>query len=130
MNLSAMTAPASVRLDKWLWAVRVFKTRSLATQACRLGRVKIDGQPVKPSHTVRPGELILVTTGVVTRTLRVLEPLEHRVGAKLVPQFAGDLTPPAEYEKERLARLPPLFPRPKGSGRPTKKDRRQIERFV
>lgn len=118
-----------VRLDKWLWAVRVFKTRSIATQACSAGHVKIDGRNVKPSHTVRPGEIVIVRVADLIRTVKVLVPLHQRVAAKEVPQYAEDLTPATEYEKAREARLTSAFTRPKGAGRPTKKDRRSLDQL-
>jgi ribosome-associated heat shock protein Hsp15 len=119
----------AVRIDKWLWAVRVFKTRTAAAQACRHGRVVISGSPVKPSRDVRIDETIAVRLGEITRTLKVLAPLEHRVGAALAPDYVKDLTPASEYQKAREPFLQPLFSRPKGAGRPTKKDRRQIEKL-
>jgi ribosome-associated heat shock protein Hsp15 len=121
-----MNAPASVRLDKWLWAVRVFKTRSLATVACREGRVTIAGQPAKASREVRIDDLIQAKTGDFTRTLKVLGLLEQRVGAQAAREFMEDLTPPSEYERRKDPALQPLFYRPKGAGRPTKKDRRTL----
>jgi len=120
---------ASVRIDKWLWAVRLFKTRTLAATACRQGRVTIATQPVKPSREVKLNDLIVAKTGEITRTVKVLALIDHRVGAPLVAQFAEDLTPAAEYEKPRDRILPPLFQRPKGAGRPTKRDRRQIDKI-
>jgi len=124
-----MKAPGSVRIDKWLWAVRLYKTRSLATNACRLGRVTIAAQPVKPSRDVRINEVIVAQTGEITRTVKVIALLEQRVGAQLVPQYAEDLTPASEYSKPREPYLQPLFHRPKGLGRPTKKERRQIDKL-
>jgi ribosome-associated heat shock protein Hsp15 len=121
-----MNAPATVRIDKWLWAVRIYKTRSLATAACREGQVKIGEQTVKPSRDVKLNDLILAKTGDITRTLKVIGLLEQRVGAPLVKEFAEDLTPASEFEKRRDPMLQPLFRRPKGTGRPTKKDRRQM----
>ncbi len=118
--------PQSVRIDKWLWAVRIYKTRTLAAAACRNGRVTISGQPVKPSREVRINDLILAQNGDITRTMKVLGLLERRVGAAAVAEFAEDLTPPSEYEKPKSPVLPPLFHRPKGMGRPTKKDRRAL----
>src|ERR1700720_3999382 len=96
-----MNTPASVRIDKWLWAIRLFKTRSLATEACRHGRVSVGGQPVKPSRDVKSGDLIVAKTGELTRTVKVLALLEHRVGAQAVKEYAEDLTPASEYEKPR-----------------------------
>ena len=125
-----MSAPETVRIDKWLWAVRLYKTRSLATEACKAGHVTIDGHPVKPARDVRIGETITALAGEVRRTLRVLALLEQRVGAPLVKQFAEDLTPAAELEKQRDPGARPLFLRPKGAGRPTKKERRELEEFL
>ena len=116
-------------MDKWLWAVRIYKTRTVAAAACRNGRVTIAGQPVKPSREVRINEVILAQTGDITRTIKVLALLERRVGAPAVKQFAEDLTPASEYEKPKLPYLEPIFYRPKGAGRPTKKDRRAFEKF-
>jgi ribosome-associated heat shock protein Hsp15 len=124
-----MNAPASVRIDKWLWAIRIFKTRSLATEACRHGRVTVGGQAVKPSRDVKINDLIAAKAGDITRTVKVLALLEHRVGAQMVRDYAEDLTPASEYEKPRERFLQPLFSRPKGAGRPTKKDRRQMDKF-
>ncbi|MCB1126861.1 MAG: RNA-binding S4 domain-containing protein [Verrucomicrobiae bacterium] len=115
------------RMDKWLWAVRLYKTRGLAATACLAGHVKVEGQRVKPARPVRSGEVVEARVGVVTRTVRVLEPLDRRVGPKVVGRFIEDLTPAAEYEKQREPRLEPVFHRPKGTGRPTKKDRRLLD---
>ena len=114
------------RLDKWLWAVRVFKTRSQAAEACRLGRVTIDGQPVKPARDVRLGDIIVVKQGDLTRTLKALQWLHQRVGAALVKIYVEDLTPPSEYAKRREPDFRPFAFRPKGAGRPTKKERRAL----
>ena len=119
----------AVRIDKWLWAARVFKTRSLAIEACRGGHVKIDGQAVKPARDVRIGEIITATIGPMTKTVKVLGLIDKRVGAAAVKEFACDLTPPSEYEKTREPVYQPLLLRPKGMGRPTKKDRRALEKF-
>lgn len=119
--------PASVRMDKWLWAIRLYKTRSLATQACRLGKVTIGGQEVKPAREVHLQEIVQARTGDLTRTVRVLGLIEQRVGAALVKGFAEDLTPPEEYQKRQEAALAPGFSWPKGQGRPTKRDRRKLE---
>lgn len=117
------------RLDKWLWAVRLFKTRALATDACRAGSVTIAGQPAKPAREVHPGETIIVQQGIIARTLSVLAVPASRVGAKLVPEFCNDLTPATEFEKLRTERLQHVLAREKGSGRPTKRDRRLIDRL-
>ena len=121
-----MDTSESVRIDKWLWAVRLYKSRSLAAQACHAGHVKIGGNNVKPSRDVRAGEQITVFAGRVLRTVKVLALLDQRVGAKLVSQFLEDLTPPEAYARAREeARV--RFST--GIGRPTKKQRRQLERF-
>ena len=121
----------AVRLDKFLWAVRLHKTRPDATDACRLGRVEIGGQAVKAGREVRVGDQISVQSDELTKTVRVLALLDKRVAAKLVPGFIEDLTPPEEYEgaKKRreehalnLATSPPV--------RPTKRDRRDIDAFL
>ncbi len=121
--------PAAVRLDKWLWAVRLFKTRTLATQACTAGHVKINGARAKPAHAVRPGELIEVQLAGGARSVKVRGLPGSRVGAKLVPQFLEDLTPRPPPGVAREPRLEPLVHRPKGSGRPTKRDRRRLREF-
>lgn len=118
-----------VRIDKWLWAVRVFKTRSLATDACRNGRVTIAGIPTKPSRDVRIGETIVVKKDEMTRTYKVLGVLEQRVGAQVAKQYVEDLTPASEFEKKREPNFLPPMHRPKGAGRPTKKDRRALDSF-
>jgi len=120
---------ASVRMDKWLWSVRLYKTRSLATEACAAGKVRIGGQNVKPARSVKIGDIITALAGEITRTVRVLGLLEKRVGAKLVGQYLEDLTPASEYARPREAHFQPIMFRPKGSGRPTKKDRRSMQRF-
>ena len=121
-----MTAVESVRIDKWLWAVRVFKTRALAADACRHGKVTISDQQVKPSRDVKKSEIVVVKKDGVTRTFRVLELLEQRVGAAAAKEFVEDLTPPSELNKPREPYFPPAFYRPKGAGRPTKKERRAL----
>lgn len=118
-----------VRIDKWLWAVRIYKTRSLAIAACRAGHVKVNGESIKPSHEVRLREIITAQTGVMTRTVKVIGFTENRVGAKIVPNFMEDLTPASEYEKSREINLTPWYLRKKGAGRPTKKDRRLMEQL-
>ena len=117
------------RLDKWLWAVRLFKTRAMATDACRAGSVEVNAQPAKPARDVQAGETVTVKQGLVTRTLRVLAIPRSRVGAKLVAEFCADLTPPEEFEKQRQHRLQHVLAREKGTGRPTKRDRRDIDRL-
>jgi ribosome-associated heat shock protein Hsp15 len=119
----------NVRIDKFLWAVRLFKTRSTAAEACKKGRVQINGTLVKSSRTVKPGDTIDVKTPPVTRTYKVLAIAEKRMGAKLVPGFIKDITPEDQLEILELTRLAYKQGRRKGLGRPTKKDRRDIERL-
>jgi ribosome-associated heat shock protein Hsp15 len=123
------SAESGARIDKWLWAVRLFKTRAAASDACRAGSVEIASHAVKPSRDVRAGDLIIVRQGLVTRTLRVLASPRSRVGAKLVPTYCEDLTPAAEFEKVREQRVQHVLAREKGSGRPTKRDRRALNRL-
>ena len=118
-----------VRVDKWLWAVRLYKTRSIAAAACAGGKVRIGGDPVKPARSVRMGEIIIAATGEITRTIRVVNLIERRVAAPRASACYEDLTPASEYEKPRLPNFRPLAIRPKGAGRPTKKDRRKTDEF-
>jgi len=124
-----MSEVTQVRIDKWLWAVRLFKTRSMATTACNAGKVKIDGSNVKPSRMVKIGEEIQVQTHRIKRTVKVIALLDKRVGAKLVPDFLEDHTPPEEYHKLESLINVPLVKRDKGAGRPTKKERRDIDKL-
>jgi ribosome-associated heat shock protein Hsp15 len=115
------------RLDKWLWSVRVFKTRPEATEACRAGKVLVGTLEAKPGRDVHAGETITVRVGLVQRTLKVLGLPRSRVGAKLLPGFLEDLTPPAEYERAKQAGLEHMLARERG--RPTKKERRDMSRL-
>lgn len=120
----------SVRIDKWLWCVRVFKTRSMATDACRSGKVTINGQEVKPSRDVAAGdEVNVVINPHFTKTLRVVQSLNNRVGAALVANYATDLTTPEEYNRLKVFNELQAERRDRGIGRPTKKQRRDIERL-
>lgn len=122
-------ADLSARLDKWLWAVRLFKSRALATDACRAGSVTVNELPAKPARDVHAGELVHVRQGIITRTLRVIGMPPSRVGAKLVPEFCTDLTPTSEWDKVKEQRLQHVLAREKGSGRPTKRDRRLMDQL-
>ena len=124
-----MGGQENVRIDKFLWAVRLFKTRSIAAEACKKGRVQINGTTVKSSRTVKTGDTIDVKTPPITRTYKVLAVAEKRMGAKLVPGFLKDITPEDQIEILELTRLAYNQGRRKGLGRPTKKDRRDIERL-
>lgn len=119
----------NVRIDKYLWCIRLFKSRSLATEACDGGKVKIDGTSVKPSRHIKLGEILTVQQGYVKRAFRVLELLEKRVGAPLVKNYAEDITPPEELAKRETERFVSYQSKFKGTGRPTKKDRRLIDRM-
>ncbi len=121
-----MDSKEAPRIDKWLWAVRIFKTRSQATEACRSGKVKVDDQPVKPSRSISTGMLITVQSGPIKRQFRVVGILHNRVGAKLVSQYMEDLTPEEEYHKLEIIRSNQMR-RDRGAGRPTKKERREMD---
>ena len=116
-----------VRIDKYLWAIRVFKTRTDATDACKGGKVRLNGADVKPSKALRIGDTITVRKGAVLFTFKVLAFLDKRVGAKLVPDYAQDLTPQSELDKLKAPVETFFLKRDRGSGRPTKKDRREME---
>jgi ribosome-associated heat shock protein Hsp15 len=118
------------RIDKWLWCVRLFKTRALATAACRAGSVLINDQPVKPAREVQAEEIITVRQGLVTRTVRVVAAPAARVAGRQVPAFCIELTPASEFEKARTQRVQQVLAREKGAGRPTKRDRRQLDQLL
>jgi ribosome-associated heat shock protein Hsp15 len=115
-----------VRIDKWLWAVRIYKTRSLATEACKKGRIIINAIAVKPSHEVKPGEIIFVRKLPVVYTLKVLKPVHNRLSAQKVIEFVEDITAPDELNKLKISDMA-FFKRDRGTGRPTKKDRRVLD---
>jgi len=116
-----------LRIDKYLWAIRVFKTRSLATEACKAGKVKLNGQNVKPSHVVKPADVYQVQKGIEKKMLRVVGLLEKRVDAKSAVNFYEDITPLEETLGHKSIFHAPAFKRDRGAGRPTKKDRREID---
>lgn len=116
----------TIRIDKWLWAVRVFKTRNLATEACKNGKIMINGHPVKASHVVKIGEVIEYKSPPIIRTFQVTGLLHKRVSAKIAIDFVKELTPPEEFEKFKAFHDDPLAFRPRGTGRPTKRERRHI----
>ena len=116
-----------VRLDKYLWAIRVYKTRTDATDACKGGKVRVNGLDVKPSREVKVGDVITARKGAVLYTFKVKELPSSRVGAALVPQYAENLTPQEELDKLRAPVETFFLKRDRGAGRPTKKDRRQME---
>ena len=118
---------AEVRIDKYLWSIRVFKTRSEATDACKGGKVRVNGNDIKPSRDVKVGDVIVVRKGAVTYTYKVLALIDKRQGAALVPNYAENLTPQEELDKLRAPVETFFLKRDRGAGRPTKKDRRQME---
>jgi len=119
-----------VRVDKYLFAMRIYKTRSIAADACKCGRVKMNGVEMKPSRTFHVGDIFTVRKGPITYTYRILQLNENRIGAKLVPNYIEDITTPEQREILELARYAAQSGRDRGTGRPTKKDRREIELFM
>lgn len=124
-----MSVPPPPRLDKWLWAVRLFKTRSLASDACRANQVKLDGRPLKPGYHPKPGDRLNVRCGGLTRDIQVVELIDKRVSASIAVTCYTDLTDPAELERQKADLRGNTESRPRGSGRPGKKERRLLERF-
>ena len=118
------------RIDKWMWAVRIFKTRTIAAEACKKGRISINGALAKAARTVKPGDVIQVRKPPVTYSFKVLQPIEKRVGAKLVAEMMENVTTPEQYELLEMSRVSGFVIRAKGTGRPTKKDRRSLEEFT
>jgi ribosome-associated heat shock protein Hsp15 len=125
-----MAVITEIRIDKWLWAVRVFKTRTLAADECRKGRVIINGNAVKPSHFVKLNEIVIVRKPPVVHTFKVMGIIENRVSAQLAKLYVLDLTPDDEITKREIARLSAISLRDSGTGRPTKKDRRDIDKLM
>lgn len=117
------------RIDKWLWAMRVFKTRTIATDACKKGRVTIGGATVKPSRTIKVGDIIDVRKPPITYTFRVKALTGNRLGAKLVPDYLENLTTPEQYELLEMTRISGFVDRRKGLGRPTKREGRELSKF-
>jgi ribosome-associated heat shock protein Hsp15 len=124
-----MAEKHNTRIDKWLWAVRIFKTRAIATEACAGGKVKINDTAVKASRKIQAGDVIQVRKGVVKHIYCVLKIAEKRMGAKLVPDFLEDITPKKELEKLKSAQKQPIQTREKGQGRPTKRERRMMDKL-
>ena len=129
-NLSQNSDAKQIRIDKFLWAARIYKTRSVASEACRKGRIIINDIQVKPSRSVTSGEVITVRKPPVIHTYRVIEPIENRVSAKLAPLYIEDLTPEEERAKTDVRLTGFTGYRERGSGRPTKKERRNLDRFT
>ena len=124
-----MVEKHNTRIDKWLWAVRIFKTRAIATEACAGGKVKINDTAVKASRKIQAGDVIQVRKGVVKHLYCVLKIAEKRMGAKLISDFLNDLTPDDELAKLKSAQKQPIHTREKGEGRPTKRERRVMDKF-
>ncbi|MCL2650327.1 MAG: S4 domain-containing protein [Candidatus Azobacteroides sp.] len=118
-----------VRIDKWMWATRIFKSRTIAVEACKKNRVMINNAAVKPSRMIKTGDVVQVRKPPITYSFKVLELTEKRMSAKLVPDFLENVTPPEQYEMLELNKISGFVNRVKGSGRPTKKDRRDLDEF-
>lgn len=120
---------SEVRIDKWLWAVRLYKTRSIAAEACKKGHVSMNGVNLKPARTIKVGDVVQVRKSPITLSLKVLQAIENRVSAKLVPEMLQDVTPPEQYELLEMSKMSGFVDRAKGTGRPTKKERRSLDSF-
>lgn len=118
------------RIDKWLWAARIFKTRSIAADACKNGRITLNGMNVKPARMIKEGEVVNVKKSPITYSFKILKAIEQRVGAKLLSEVYENVTDPKQYELLEMSRISGFIDRAKGTGRPTKKDRRAIDAFV
>lgn len=125
-----MEKQAEVRIDKWMWATRLFKTRTIAAEACKKGRVSINDTPVKPSRMIKTGDIIQIRKTPVTYSFKVLALTEKRMGAKLVPEFLEDVTPPQQYEILEISRIGGFVNRARGTGRPTKREGRELRDFT
>jgi len=122
-------ANTEARIDKWLWAARIFKTRTIAAAACKKGQVSLGGTQLKPSRMIKAGDVVSVRKPPITYSFRVLQPIERRVGAKLIPEILENVTAPEQYELLEMSKISGFVGRAKGTGRPTKKDRRSLEDF-
>ena len=121
---------AEARIDKWMWATRIFKTRTIASEACKKGRIAINGAQVKPSRMVKVGDIVDVKKPPITYSFKVLQAIEKRVGAKLVPEMMENVTSKEQYELLEMNRISGFIDRARGTGRPTKKDRRDMDEFM
>ena len=117
------------RIDKWMWAARIFKTRTIAAEACKKGRISVNGSQVKPARMIKPGDVVQVRKPPVTYSFKVLQAIEKRVGAKLVPEIMENVTTPDQYELLEMSRIGGFVDRARGTGRPTKKERRDLDEF-
>lgn len=118
------------RIDKWLWAARIFKTRTIAAAACKKGQVSIQGAVLKPSRMVKVGDVINVRKPPITYSFRILKAIERRIGAKLIPEILENVTSPDQFELLEMSKISGFVNRAKGTGRPTKKERRNLEEFT
>lgn len=123
-------AKGEVRVDKWLWAMRIFKTRTIATEACKKGRVSVDNTIIKPSRTVKQGDIVQVRKPPVTYSFKVLQCTENRLGAKLVPEYMENVTPQSELDLLEVVKISGFIDRRKGLGRPTKREGRELSKFT
>lgn len=121
---------SQARIDKWLWAVRIYKTRSIAAEACKKGHIMVRDKAVKPSFLVREGDVVQVKKSPITYSFKVLQCAENRVGAKLVPELMENVTPVEQYEALEMSRISGFIDRARGTGRPTKKERRSMDEFI
>ena len=121
---------SEVRIDKWLWAVRIFKTRTIATDACKKGRVMLGDVPAKPARMIKVGDIVKVRKPPVTYSFRVLALTENRLGAKLVPDYMENITPKSELDLLEVVKISGFIDRRKGLGRPTKREGRELSRFT
>ncbi|MBQ7554023.1 MAG: RNA-binding S4 domain-containing protein [Bacteroidaceae bacterium] len=121
---------ATARIDKWLWAVRIFKTRSIAAEACKKGHVTLNGSQAKPAHTVKEGDVVGVKKPPITWSFKVKQAIEKRIGAKLVNEMMENVTTPDQLELLEVSKINGFVNRAKGTGRPTKKERRELDEFT
>ncbi|WP_024993858.1 RNA-binding S4 domain-containing protein [Phocaeicola paurosaccharolyticus] len=121
---------AEARIDKWLWASRIFKTRTIAAEACKKGRISINGAQTKPARMIKAGDVIQVKKPPIIYSFKVLQPIEKRVGAKLVNDILENVTTPDQYELMEMNKISGFVNRARGTGRPTKKDRRNMDDFA
>ena len=120
----------TARIDKWLWAVRIFKTRSIAAEACKKGHVTLNGSQAKPAHTVKEGDVVGVKKPPITWSFKVKQAIEKRIGAKLVNEMMENVTTPDQLELLEVSKINGFVNRAKGTGRPTKKERRELDEFT
>lgn len=123
-------AKSEVRIDKWMWAVRIFKTRTISTEACKKGRVMVNDVAVKPSRMIKVGDVVSVRKPPVTYSFKVLALTENRLGAKLVPEYMDNITPKSQLDLLDIVKISGFIDRRKGLGRPTKREGRELSKFT